>query len=77
MEDHQATFQDDLRNSFAAGNAPDVINLSVGEGWVAEYATKGLLLNLDDAVPQSVKDVYFPACGRSSWSTAKTTSSVV
>jgi putative chitobiose transport system substrate-binding protein len=59
-EDHQATFQDDLRNSFAAGNAPDVINLSVGEGWVAEYATKGLLLNLDDAVPQSVKDVYFP-----------------
>jgi len=59
-EDHQATFQDDLRNSFAAGNAPDVINLSVGEGWVSEYATKGLLLNLDDAVPQSVKEVYFP-----------------
>ncbi|RPJ34634.1 MAG: extracellular solute-binding protein [Planctomycetaceae bacterium] len=58
-EDHQATFQDDLRNSFAAGNAPDVINLSVGEGWVAEYATNGLLLNLDEAVPQSVKDVYF------------------
>jgi putative chitobiose transport system substrate-binding protein len=59
-EDHQATFQDDLRNAFAAGNAPDVINLSVGEGWVSEYATKGLLLNLDDNVPQSVKDVYFP-----------------
>src|SRR3990172_6422209 len=59
-EDHQATFQDDLRNSFAAGNAPDVINLSVGEGWVSEYATKGLLLNLDDQVPQSVKDLYFP-----------------
>ncbi len=59
-EDHQATFQDDLRNSFAAGNAPDVINLSVGEGWVSEYATKGLLLNLDEVVPQSVKDVYFP-----------------
>ncbi len=59
-EDHQATFQDDLRNSFAAGSAPDVINLSVSEGWVSEYATKGLLLNLDEAVPQSVKDVYFP-----------------
>jgi len=59
-EDHQATFQDDLRNSFAAGNAPDVINLSVGEGWVSEYATKDLLLNLDDAVPQSVKDLYYP-----------------
>jgi len=59
-EDHQATFQDDLRNSFAAGNAPDVINLSVSEGWVSDYATKGLLLNLDDAVPQSVKDIYFP-----------------
>lgn len=59
-EDHQATFQDDLRNAFAAGNAPDVINLSVGEGWVADYATQGLLLNLDDNVPQSVKDMYFP-----------------
>jgi ABC-type glycerol-3-phosphate transport system substrate-binding protein len=59
-EDHQATFQDDLRNSFAAGNAPDVINLSVGEGWVSEYATKDLLLNLDDTVPQDVKDLYFP-----------------
>ena len=59
-EDHQATFQDDLRNAFAAGNAPDVINLSVGEGWVSEYATEGLLLNLDDNVSQEVKDIYFP-----------------
>ncbi len=59
-EDHQATFQDDLRNSFAAGNAPDVINLSISEGWVSDYASKGLLLSLDDVVPQSVKDVYFP-----------------
>ena len=38
-EDHQATFQDDLRNSFQAGNAPDVINLSISEGWVSDYAT--------------------------------------
>ena len=59
-EDHQATFQDDLNNSFAAGNAPDVINLSVSEGWVSDYAGRGLLLNLDDAVPQTVKDIYFP-----------------
>jgi len=59
-EDHQATFQDDLKAAFAAGNAPDVINLSVGEGWVSDYATQGLLLPLDKAVPQSVKDVYFP-----------------
>ena len=59
-EDHQATFQDDLKNAFAAGNAPDVINLSVGEGWVSDYATKGLLLPLDDKVPQNVKDMYFP-----------------
>jgi ABC-type glycerol-3-phosphate transport system substrate-binding protein len=59
-EDHQATFQDDLRNAFAAGNAPDVINLSVSEGWVSDYATKGLLLGLDDSVPQGVKDLYFP-----------------
>lgn len=59
-EDHQATFQDDLRNAFAAGNAPDVINLSVSEGWVSDYATRGLLLPLDDVVPQNVKDMYFP-----------------
>ena len=59
-EDHQATFQDDLKNAFAAGNAPDVINLSVSEGWVSDYAGRGLLLNLDDKVPQAVKDIYFP-----------------
>jgi putative chitobiose transport system substrate-binding protein len=59
-EDHQATFQDDLRNAFAAGSAPDVINLSISEGWVSDYASQGLLLALDDVVPQSVKDIYFP-----------------
>ena len=59
-EDHQATFQDDLRNAFAAGNAPDVINLSISEGWVSDYASQGLLMPLDDVVPQDVKDVYFP-----------------
>jgi putative chitobiose transport system substrate-binding protein len=59
-EDHQATFRDDLRNAFAAGNAPDVINLSISEGWVSEYASEGLLLQLDDVVPQEVVDVYFP-----------------
>jgi putative chitobiose transport system substrate-binding protein len=58
-EDHQATFQEDLENSFNAGNAPDVINLSVSEGWVSDYASRGLLLGLDDKVPQSVKDIYF------------------
>lgn len=59
-EDHQATFQDDLKNAFAAGKAPDVINLSVSEGWVSDYATKGLLLPLDDKVSQDVQDLYFP-----------------
>ena len=58
--DHQATFQDDLNNAFAAGNAPDVINLSVSEGWVSDYAGRGVLLPLDDKVPQAVKDIYFP-----------------
>jgi ABC-type glycerol-3-phosphate transport system substrate-binding protein len=59
-EDHQATFQDDLRNAFAAGNAPDVINLSISEGWVSDYATQDLLLPLDEAVPQDVVGEYFP-----------------
>ena len=42
-----------------AGNAPDVINLSVGEGWVSDYASRGLLLGLNDKVPQEVQDIYF------------------
>jgi putative chitobiose transport system substrate-binding protein len=58
-EDHQATFQDDLRNAFAAGNAPDVINLSISEGWISDYAGQDLLLPLDEAVPSVVKDLYF------------------
>jgi ABC-type glycerol-3-phosphate transport system substrate-binding protein len=64
-EDHQATFQDDLKNAFAAGNAPDVINLSVGEGWVSDYATRDLLLDLDANVPQAVKDIYFEGLWKS------------
>ena len=58
-EDHQATFQEDLDNAFAAGTAPDVINLSISEGWVSDYATRDLLLPLNDAVPQEVQDIYF------------------
>jgi putative chitobiose transport system substrate-binding protein len=64
-EDHQATFQDDLKNAFAAGNAPDVINLSVGEGWVSDYATRDLLLDLDSRVSQDVKDSYFEGLWKS------------
>ena len=51
-EDHQGTFKDDLNNAFAANIAPDVINLSVSEGWVSEYAGKGLLLGLNRVVPE-------------------------
>jgi ABC-type glycerol-3-phosphate transport system substrate-binding protein len=60
MEDHQATFRQDLDNAFNAGSAPDVINLSVSEGWVSDYATRGVLLPLDDKVPDNVKSMYFP-----------------
>jgi putative chitobiose transport system substrate-binding protein len=59
-EDHQATFLEDYRNAINAGNAPDVANLSNGEGWVSEFANKGLLMNLDEALPQNLKDLYFP-----------------
>ncbi|HTC85727.1 MAG TPA: extracellular solute-binding protein, partial [Candidatus Acidoferrum sp.] len=59
-QDHQATFKDDLNAAFAAGKAPDVINLSVSEGWVSEYASKGLLLPLNDKVPAAVQSTYFP-----------------
>ncbi len=59
-EDHQATFRDDLNNAFAAGNAPDVINLSISEGWVTQYASEGNLLPLDDLAPANAVDTYFP-----------------
>jgi putative chitobiose transport system substrate-binding protein len=59
-EDHQATFLDDYRNAFAAEIAPDVANLSDTEGWVREFAQKGLLLNLSDNLPQEVIDQYYP-----------------
>src|SRR6186713_327631 len=59
-EDHKDTFQADLNNAFSANIAPDVINLSVSEGWVSDYATKGLLLGLNSTVPKAVQDIYFP-----------------
>ena len=59
-EDHQATFLDDYRNAFAAGTAPDVANLSDTEGWVREFASRGLLLSMSDNLPQEVIDQYFP-----------------
>jgi putative chitobiose transport system substrate-binding protein len=59
-EDHQATFLDDYRNAFAAGNAPDVANLSNNEGWVREFAEKDLLLSMTDNLPATVIDDYFP-----------------
>ena len=41
-----------------------MINLSVGEGWVSDYATRNLLLPLD-GVPQEVKDGYFEGLWKS------------
>lgn len=57
-EDRQATLQEEYRNSLAAGNAPDVVNLSTS--WVTEFASKDQLLNLTDNLPQEVIDQYFP-----------------
>ena len=75
-EDHQATFQDDLNNAFAAGNAPDVINLSVSEGWVTDYATQGPAPAASTARSRRPSRTSTSrASGTSSWSTARTSSS--
>jgi putative chitobiose transport system substrate-binding protein len=58
-EDHQGTFREDLDARFAANDALDVINLSVSEGWVSDYASRDLLLGLNELVPDDVKSVYF------------------
>lgn len=57
-EDRQATLQEEYRNSLAAGNAPDVVNITTA--WVQEFAQSGQLLNMSEALPQSVQDQYFP-----------------
>jgi putative chitobiose transport system substrate-binding protein len=57
-EDRQATLQDEYRNSLAAGNAPDVVN--VPTDWVQEFAQKNQLLNMSEALPKEVVDQYYP-----------------
>jgi putative chitobiose transport system substrate-binding protein len=47
--------RDNIRNSFAAGNPADVINLS--DGWVAEFAEAGVLVNMDEAVGAAYPDI--------------------
>jgi putative chitobiose transport system substrate-binding protein len=58
-EDRQATLQDEYRNSLAAGNAPDVVNLSTR--WVPEFAQKDQLVNMTESLPTNVRDQYFPS----------------
>lgn len=57
-EDRQATLQDEYRNSLAAGNAPDVVN--VPTGWVQEFAQADQLINMTEALPAEVQAQYFP-----------------
>jgi putative chitobiose transport system substrate-binding protein len=52
--------RDNIRNSFAAGNPADVINVS--DGWVAEFAESGVLMNMDEALGEAypeLRDQYF------------------
>jgi putative chitobiose transport system substrate-binding protein len=57
-EDRQATLQEEYRNSLAAGNAPDVVNIPTG--WVQEFAQKDQLINMSEVLPQTVQDQYYP-----------------
>lgn len=57
-EDRQGTLQEEYRNSLAAGNAPDVVN--VPTGWVQEFAQKEQLLNMSEALPTEVQNQYYP-----------------
>lgn len=54
----QTELPDKYRNALAAGNAPDVINLS--SGWTPEFAEKDQLINMSQNLPQEVQDLYFP-----------------
>jgi putative chitobiose transport system substrate-binding protein len=57
-EDRQATLQEEYRNSLAAGNAPDVVN--VPTGWVQEFAQADQLINMSEALPAEVQEQYYP-----------------
>lgn len=57
-EDRQATLKEEYRNSLAAGNAPDVVN--VPTGWVQEFAQKDQLINMTEALPAEVQSQYYP-----------------
>jgi putative chitobiose transport system substrate-binding protein len=57
-EDRQGTLQEEYRNSLAAGNAPDVVNIPTS--WVLEFAQKDQLLNLSESLPQNVIDQWYP-----------------
>lgn len=47
--------RDNIRNSFAAGDPADVINMS--DGWVAEFAEAGVLLNMDEVVGEAYPEI--------------------
>lgn len=47
--------RDNIRNSFAAGNPADIINMS--DGWVAEFAEAGVLLNMDEAIGEAYPEI--------------------
>lgn len=47
--------RDNIRNSFAAGNPADVINMS--DGWLAEFAEAGVLLNMDEALGEAYPEL--------------------
>ena len=75
-EDHQATFKDDLNNAFNAGNAPDVINLSVGRrAGSASTPARACCSRSTTRSRRRSRTATSRACGRSSSSTASTTSS--
>lgn len=47
--------RDNIRNSFAAGDPADVINMS--DGWVAEFAEAGVLMNMDEALAEAYPEI--------------------
>jgi putative chitobiose transport system substrate-binding protein len=57
-EDRQGTLQEEYRNSLAAGNAPDVVNIPTD--WVPEFAQAGQLINMSESLPEGVRDQWFP-----------------
>jgi hypothetical protein len=74
-EDHQATFKDDLNNAFSPASRRTSSTSRSARAGSASTPARASSSPLDDKVPQTVKDIYFPGLWNEQLVDGRTTSS--